>query len=95
MGAKSYVVEGLGFRPGLMSAPHGAGRAFSRSEARRRFTMEDFAAAMPEGVEYRHEPAFLDEIPHAYKDIDVVMQDAEQLVKPVHTLRQLINVKGE
>lgn len=94
MGEKSYVVEGLGFAPSLNSAPHGAGRSFSRAEARRRFTMDDFAAAMPEGVEYRHEEAFLDEMPGAYKDIDVVMEDARMLVKPLHTLRQIINVKG-
>ncbi|GIL37188.1 RtcB family protein [Phycicoccus sp. DTK01] len=94
MGTRSYVVEGLGDRMSLCSAPHGAGRAYSRSAARRRFTPEELRAAMA-GIEYRDTDAFLDEIPAAYKDIDAVMADAADLVRVRHTLRQLVNVKGD
>lgn len=93
MGTRSYVVEGLGSKPGLCSAPHGAGRRFSRTEARRRFTQDDLRARMA-GIEYRDSAEFVDEIPDAYKDIDVVMADASDLVKVVHELRQILNVKG-
>lgn len=94
MGTWSYVVEGLGDPTSLRSAPHGAGRAFSRSAARRRFTHDELRAAMA-GIEYRDTDAFLDEIPAAYKDIDRVMADAAGLVRVRHTLRQVVNVKGD
>lgn len=94
MGTASYVVEGLGFAPSLNSAPHGAGRQYSRSAARRTFTGEQLRYAM-RGIEYRNTDAFIDEIPAAYKDIDVVMKDAGDLVRIRHTLRQIINVKGD
>lgn len=94
MGTRSYVVEGLGDPTSLCSAPHGAGRAFSRSAARRRFTHDELRAAMA-GIEYRDTDAFLDEIPAAYKDIDRVMADAAGLVRVRHTLRQVVNVKGD
>jgi tRNA-splicing ligase RtcB (3'-phosphate/5'-hydroxy nucleic acid ligase) len=94
MGTASYVVVGTGNRLALDSSPHGAGRAFSRSAARRRFSAEDLRAAMGT-IEYRDTGAFVDEIPAAYKDIDVVMQDAKDLVEVRHTLRQIVNVKGE
>lgn len=93
MGTASYVVEGVGFAPGLRSAPHGAGRRFSRNEARRRFTAEDLEARMGDIV-HRPGDAFVDEIPDAYKDIDVVIRDAEPLVRILHRLRQVMNVKG-
>ncbi|MGO0577647.1 RtcB family protein [Ornithinimicrobium panacihumi] len=93
MGTASYVVEGLGNPVALHSAPHGAGRVYSRTKARKTFTLEELATAM-EGIEYDHSPAFLDEIPAAYKDIDQVMVDAADLVRTRHTLRQLVNVKG-
>lgn len=93
MGTRSYVVRGKGSAPGLHSAPHGAGRRFSRNEARRRFTESDLAAAM-DGIEYRHGEEWINEIPAAYKDIDQVMADAASLVEVEHTLRQLVNVKG-
>ena len=93
MGTASYIVEGKGDRMSLNSSPHGAGRNFSRSEARRRFTADDLRAAMV-GIEYRDSDAFIDEIPAAYKDIDIVMKDAADLVEIRHTLRQLVNVKG-
>ncbi|MFG1930455.1 RtcB family protein [Mycobacterium sp. NPDC048908] len=93
MGTRSYIVRGKGNPDSLCSAPHGAGRRFSRSEARRRFTAEDLAARM-NGIEYRHGEAWVDEIPDAYKPIDVVMADSADLVEVVTTLRQVVNVKG-
>lgn len=93
MGTHSYVVTGKGNPQGLWSAPHGAGRRFSRKKAKEQFTEADLAKAM-EGIEYRHGPQFIDEIPGAYKDIDLVMRDAEDLVRVDHELRQLMNVKG-
>lgn len=94
MGTRSYVVEGLGNRLSLNSSPHGAGRNHSRSAARKLFTKEQLEANM-EGIEWSHSNAFLDEIPAAYKDIDQIMEDASDLVKIRHTLRQIINVKGD
>jgi len=94
MGTRSYVVTGKGNMLSLNSSPHGAGREYSRSAARRTFTLEQLEAAM-EGIEWRRTDAFLDEIPAAYKDIDVVMADAADLVEVRHTLRQIVNVKGE
>ena len=94
MGTASYVVTGLGDRLSLNSSPHGAGRAYSRSKARKTFSQDDLRAAMV-GIEYRDTAAFVDEIPAAYKDIDQVMADAADLVEVRHTLHQLINVKGD
>jgi tRNA-splicing ligase RtcB len=93
MGTASYVVEGKGNVASFNSSPHGAGRNFGRKEAKRRFTMADMDSQMA-GVEYNRSEAFLDEIPSAYKDIDVVMEDAKDLVEIKHTLHQIINVKG-
>lgn len=94
MGAASYVVTGKGNEMSLCSAPHGAGRAYSRTEARKTFTQDDLRRRMA-GIEYRDLAAFIDEIPDAYKDIDIVMADAADLVSVDHVLRQFINVKGE
>jgi tRNA-splicing ligase RtcB (3'-phosphate/5'-hydroxy nucleic acid ligase) len=94
MGTRSYVVTGKGCALALNSAPHGAGRMFSRSAARRKFSRADLDAAMA-GIEWRHTDAFLDEIPAAYKEIDQVMADASDLVEIQHTLRQIVNVKGD
>ncbi len=94
MGTASYVVEGLGNPLSLNSSPHGAGRNYSRAAARKTFTREQLDAAM-EGIEWGRSDAFLDEIPGAYKPIDVVMEDAADLVKIRHTLRQIVNVKGD
>ncbi len=94
MGAASYVVQGRGNRLSLDSSPHGAGRNFSRSAAKREFTMADLEERMA-GIEWRRTDAFLDEHPLAYKDIDVVMADAADLVEVRHTLRQFVNVKGD
>jgi hypothetical protein len=75
---------------------YGAGRNFSRRAARERFTVEQLAEAM-RGIEWRatNAEAFLDEIPSAYKDIDQIMEDAKDLVTVDHTLRQVLNVKGD
>jgi tRNA-splicing ligase RtcB len=93
MGTASYVVEGLGNPVALNSAPHGAGRNYSRSAARRTFTHDQLRQAMV-GIEFRDTEAFLDEIPAAYKDIDQVMADAADLVSVRHVLHQIVNVKG-
>jgi RNA-splicing ligase RtcB len=94
MGTASYVVSGLGNPDSLNSSPHGAGRAYSRSKARKTFTRAQLEESM-RGIEWRHSDAFLDEIPAAYKDVDVVVKDAADLVEVRHTLRQLVNVKGD
>ena len=94
MGTRSYIVRGKGNTGGLCSAPHGAGRRFSRNEARKRFTAADLAERM-RGIEYRHGEEWIDEIPDAYKDIDQVMADAADLVEVEHVLRQVLNVKGQ
>lgn len=94
MGTASYVVEGLGNAMSFDSAPHGAGRNFSRSKARKTFTHEQLREAM-EGIEYRDTAEFIDEIPQAYKPIDQVMEDASDLVKIRHEFHQVVNVKGD
>jgi tRNA-splicing ligase RtcB len=93
MGTRSYVVRGRGNPDGLFSAPHGAGRRFSRTKARELFTLEDLAEQM-KGIEYRHGEEWIDEIPSCYKPIDQVMKDAAPLVEVVTELRQVMNVKG-
>ena len=93
MGTASYVVVGKGHPGSFNTAPHGAGRRFSRSQARKTFTMEDFDRDM-QGVVVKRSSAFLDELPGAYKDIDHVMELSSDLVEIVHKFRQIINVKG-
>jgi tRNA-splicing ligase RtcB len=88
MGARSFIVRGKGNRDSFCTCSHGAGRAMSRNEAKRRFTLEDHARAT-EGVECRRDAAVLDETPMAYKDIDAVMAAQSDLVGIVHTLRQV------
>jgi tRNA-splicing ligase RtcB len=96
MGTASYVVVGRGNALSFNSSPHGAGRVYSRGQAKRTFTLEDLRARMAAaGVEWRDSDAFIDEIPDAYKDVEQVMRDAADLVAPLHTLRQLVNVKGD
>jgi tRNA-splicing ligase RtcB len=94
MGAASYVVTGKGNRVALCSSPHGAGRNHSRAAARRLFDRADLDDRM-QGIAWGRSDAFLDEHPDAYKDIDVVMADAADLVSIDHTLRQIVNVKGD
>lgn len=93
MGARSYVVRGRGNAAGLNSAPHGAGRVMSRRQAKKQYTAEDLANRMGDIV-YRPGEQWVDEIPDAYKPIDQVMADAEDLVEVVTELRQVLNVKG-
>jgi tRNA-splicing ligase RtcB (3'-phosphate/5'-hydroxy nucleic acid ligase) len=93
MGAKSYIVRGKGNPESFNSCSHGAGRTMSRNEAKRRFTLEDQVRAT-RGVECRKDAAVIDEIPMAYKDIDAVMQAQQELVEVVHTLKQVVCVKG-
>ena len=93
MGTRSYVVRGRGSRASFNTAPHGAGRRLSRNRARNSFTMEDFDRDMS-GIEVNRSEAFLDELPGAYKDIDLVMEQSADLVEIVHTFRQIVNVKG-
>jgi tRNA-splicing ligase RtcB len=93
MGACSYIVRGRGNPESYESCSHGAGRAMSRSEAKRRFTLQDHAAATA-GVECRKDADVIDETPGAYKPIDAVMEAQRDLVEIVHTLRQVVCVKG-
>lgn len=93
MGARSYIVRGLGNEDSFHSCSHGAGRTMSRTEARKRFTVEDHRAATA-GVECRKDVDVLDETPAAYKDIDAVMNAQRDLVEVVHTLKQVVCVKG-
>jgi tRNA-splicing ligase RtcB len=93
MGARSYIVCGKGSAESFDSCSHGAGRTMSRGEARRRFTLADHRAAT-EGVECRKDKDVIDETPAAYKDIDAVMAAQQDLVEVVHTLKQVVCVKG-
>lgn len=93
MGARSFIVEGLGCAESFRSASHGAGRKMSRAAAKRRFTLDDLARQTA-GVECRKDGGVLDEIPGAYKDIDRVMANQADLVKVKHTLKQVLCVKG-
>jgi tRNA-splicing ligase RtcB len=93
MGSRSYIVQGKGNPQSFNSCSHGAGRAMSRGEARRRFTLEDHCRAT-EGVECRKDRDVIDETPAAYKPIDAVMAAQSDLVEIKHTLRQVICVKG-
>ena len=93
MGTRSYVVRGKGNAASFNTAPHGAGRSLSRNKARNTFTMEDFDRDMA-GIEVNRSEAFLDELPGAYKDIDLVMEQSAGLVEVLHTFRQIVNVKG-
>ncbi len=93
MGAKSFIVRGKGNRESFHSCSHGAGRAMSRRAAREKYTIEDHAKAT-EGVECKKDESVLDETPAAYKSIDDVMKAQDDLVEVVHTLKQVVCVKG-
>ncbi|VXC36293.1 RNA-splicing ligase RtcB [Massilia sp. 9I] len=93
MGAKSFIVRGKGNPESFNSCSHGAGRVMSRTEAKRRFTKADVERAT-QGVESRKDEGVIDEIPMAYKDIDAVMHAQRDLVEVVHTLKQIVCVKG-
>ena len=93
MGARSFIVRGKGNLESFCSCSHGAGRVMSRGEAKRRFTLEDHVRDTA-GVECRKDASVIDETPKAYKDIDAVMAAQSDLVEIVHTLRQVVCVKG-
>ncbi|NIQ03968.1 MAG: RtcB family protein [Nitrospinaceae bacterium] len=93
MGAKSYIVRGLGNPQSFDSCSHGAGRVMSRSQAKNEITLDDHIQAT-EGVECRKDPHVVDESPAAYKDIDDVMEAQKDLVEIQHTLKQIVCVKG-
>jgi tRNA-splicing ligase RtcB len=93
MGAKSFIVRGKGSAESFQSCSHGAGRRMSRGEAKRRFTLADHVSAT-QGVECRKDAGVIDETPMAYKDIDAVMAAQTDLVEVLHTLRQIVCVKG-
>ena len=93
MGARSYIVRGLGNPESFDSCSHGAGRVMSRTKAKKLFTVDDQIKAT-EGVECRKDADVIDEIPMAYKDIDAVMAAQSDLVEVVHTLKQVVCVKG-
>jgi tRNA-splicing ligase RtcB len=93
MGARSYIVRGLGNEESFCSSSHGAGRTMSRGEARRRFSVADHEKATA-GIECRKDEGVIDETPAAYKPIEDVMRAQRDLVEIVHTLRQVVCVKG-
>lgn len=93
MGTRSYIVRGKGNPESFCSCSHGAGRAMSRTEAKRRFSVDDHIKAT-EGIECRKDESVIDETPGAYKSIDAVMEAQSDLVEVVHTLRQVVCVKG-
>ncbi|WP_322994858.1 RtcB family protein [Castellaniella sp.] len=93
MGQRSYIVRGKGNPESYCSCSHGAGRKMSRTAARKTFTVADLVAQTT-GVECRKDTAVLDEIPGAYKSIDEVMAQQTDLVEVVHTLKQVLCVKG-
>ena len=93
MGTRSYIVRGRGNPDSFCSCAHGAGRRMSRTEAKRRYSRAD-VEAQTRGVECRKDGGVIDEIPAAYKDIDAVMADQSDLVEVLHTLKQLVCVKG-
>ncbi|MED5513126.1 RtcB family protein [uncultured Pseudoalteromonas sp.] len=93
MGSRSFIVRGLGNPDSFNSCSHGAGRVMSRTKAKKVFNIQDQIAAT-QGVECRKDAAVIDEIPHAYKDIEKVMAAQQDLVEVVHTLKQIVCVKG-
>jgi len=93
MGAKSFIVRGKGNKESFCSCSHGAGRKMGRKEAHRKFTAADLAE-QTQGIECPKDESRVDEIPAAYKSIDTVMENQSDLVDIVHTLRQVVNVKG-
>jgi len=93
MGARSYIVRGLGNEDAFHSSSHGAGRKMSRTAAKKQFTLDDHAKATA-GIECRKDEDVIDETPGAYKSIEDVMEAQKDLVEIVHTLRQVVCVKG-
>jgi tRNA-splicing ligase RtcB len=93
MGARSFIVRGLGNEESFHSCSHGAGRVMSRTKAKKMVSLDQHLMAT-QGVECRKDAGVIDETPAAYKSIDKVMEAQKDLVEVVHTLRQLVCVKG-
>lgn len=93
MGACSYIVEGLGNEESFCSSSHGAGRKMSRTEAKKRFSVNELKA-QTKGVVCRKDAGVLDEIPKAYKSIEAVMAQQSDLTKTIHELKQILCIKG-
>lgn len=93
MGTRSYIVRGKGSAEAFQSCAHGAGRRMSRTQAKKQFSVADLAEQTA-GVVCRKDTGVLDEIPGAYKDIDAVMSNQSDLVEVLHTLKQILCVKG-
>lgn len=93
MGEKSYIVRGKGNDLSFHSCSHGAGRVMSRTKAKEAFTIDDHIKSTS-GVECKKDESVLDETPQAYKNIDAVMEAQKDLVEIVHTLKQIVCVKG-
>jgi tRNA-splicing ligase RtcB len=93
MGARSFIVRGKGNAESFCSCSHGAGRKMSRTAAKKAFTVKDHEEAT-KGIECRKDAEVIDETPAAYKSIEDVMRAQEELVDVVHTLRQVVCVKG-
>lgn len=93
MGARSYIVEGLGNEESFCSSSHGAGRKMSRTEAKKRFSVNELKA-QTKGVVCRKDAGVLDEIPKAYKSIEAVMAQQSDLTKTIHELKQILCIKG-
>lgn len=93
MGAKSFIVKGKGNPESFCSCSHGAGRKMSRSRAKHLFNQQDLIA-QTQGIECRKDKGVVDEIPSAYKDIDQVMANQTDLIEVVHTLKQVLCIKG-
>lgn len=93
MGAKSFIVKGKGNNESFCSCSHGAGRKMSRSKAKRQFSQQDLIQ-QTEGIECRKDKEVIDEIPSAYKNIDEVMANQVDLIEVVHTLKQVMCIKG-
>jgi tRNA-splicing ligase RtcB len=93
MGARSYIVRGLGNAESFDSSAHGVGRRMSRAAAEKQFTAADLARQTT-GVICRKDKGVVDEIPGAYKDIDTVMENQKDLTETLHTLKQVVCVKG-
>jgi tRNA-splicing ligase RtcB len=94
MGTRSYIVKGRGNAESFHSCSHGAGRRMSRKQAFHNFNMQDLEN-QTKGVEMSRRKAIIDEIPSAYKNIDDVMSNQKDLVEVVHTLKQIVNIKGD
>jgi tRNA-splicing ligase RtcB len=93
MGTRSYIVRGKGEPESFNSCSHGAGRRMSRTAATKQFTEADMIK-QTKGVICRKDRGVIDEIPGAYKDIDTVMANQADLVEVLHTLKQVVCVKG-